>query len=100
MAEKRFEFTIVMSGYGETPESAWQDTLDTMANDSHFQTFDANEIEYKITDIDGKTVDTPKREYVLVSTLDANNQFALVATDTESALYEALNLLNYTLTSN
>lgn len=98
MAQKRFEFTIVMPGYGETPESAWQDTLDTMANDSHFQAFDANEIEYKITDENEKPI--PKREYVLVSTLDANNQFALFATDTESALYEALNLLNWTVTSN
>lgn len=55
--EKRFEFTIIMPGYGTSPDIAWQDALDTMANDSHFQTFDKNETPFIITEIDGKSVD-------------------------------------------
>lgn len=46
----RYEYTITLSGCGETPQDGWIDALDTIYSDTHFDHYDASEIETKITD--------------------------------------------------
>ncbi len=46
----RYEFTIILSGYGETPQEAWNDSIDTIMSDSHFGYYDESEIETKMTE--------------------------------------------------
>lgn len=46
----RYEFTITLSGCGETPQDGWADALDTVYSDRSFGYYDASEIETKITD--------------------------------------------------
>ena len=48
----RYEFTMTFSGYGKTPKEGWEDAVDTIMGDSHFQVYDPSEMTTKITDTD------------------------------------------------
>lgn len=46
----RYEFTIILSGYGEAPEIRWEDAVDTIYGDTNFGQYNELEIETKMTD--------------------------------------------------
>ena len=46
----RYEFTITLSGYGETPKEGWDDAVDTIYGDSNFSYYNESEIETKMTE--------------------------------------------------
>ena len=48
----RYEFTITLSGCGDTPTEGWADACDTIYNDSQFDIYDTNEVKTVVTDTD------------------------------------------------